>query len=348
MAEGLREYKKKEKLFYARLVAGTKAFFKAFVTAPRRFAAWAGAKSTIVFIPHSERASRRFQASRFAVGVAGLALVALLGFSIFASARYLAAVAGLETAKREAAESRAAIDELRDSAEALTGSALQFETRLSELLEIAARKKGQSGAAVAEDDALAAAGLSGLLNMSASGGLAYRELERLRGLSAYLESAAPGLEQIATVLAGQKEIMSEIPNIWPIQGGVGHISMYFGQNENPFSGGQWYLHNGIDISTFGVGNPIIAAADGKVIDVSYDASLGNCITIQHSHGFLTRYGHLRSFRVTKGQQVVQGQVVGTLGNTGKTTGPHLHYEVHLGTSVIDPLRFLNVRKAGAS
>ncbi len=64
-----------------------------------------------------------------------------------------------------------------------------------------------------------------------------------------------------------------------------------------------------------------------------------------SHGFLPRYGHLRSIRVKKGQQVAQGQVVGTLGNTGKSTGPHLHYEVHLGTSVIDPLRFLNVRKA---
>jgi len=54
---------------------------------------------------------------------------------------------------------------------------------------------------------------------------------------------------------------------------------------------------------------------------------------------------LRSIRVKKGQQVAQGQIIGTLGNTGKSTGPHLHYEVHLGTSVIDPLRFLNVRKA---
>jgi len=346
LPEGLREYKKKEKLLYARLVAGAGAFFGAFIAVPRRFAAWAGRKTSIVVIPHTGAASRRLQASRFALGAVGLAFVAVLGFSVFATGRHLATLSMLDAARRELAESRAAIDELRDSAEALSGSALRFETRLSDLLSIAARKKGQTVAAAPGEDALRAAGLSSLLNMPDSGGLALRELDRLSGLADYLDAATPGLEQIATVLAGQKEIMSEIPNIWPIQGGTGHISMYFGQNENPFSGGQWYLHNGIDISTFRVGDPIIAAADGKVIDASYDPGLGNCVTIQHSHGFLTRYGHMRTFRVTKGQQVAQGQIVGTLGNTGKTTGPHLHYEVHLGTSVIDPLRFLNVRRAG--
>ncbi|HWP69331.1 MAG TPA: M23 family metallopeptidase [Rectinemataceae bacterium] len=344
MPEGLREFKRKEKLFYVRLVAGTKAFFRGAISLPRRFILWSGRRTSIIFLPHSGGRSKRLQPSHLALCTAAIAFIGLVGFAAFASTRYLAAVAMLETAKHDLADSRAAIDGLRDSAEALTGSALRFETRLSDLLSIAARKQVQPVVTASGDEALRAAGLSELLNMPASGGLAYRELERLRGLTGYLDAAVPGLEQVATILAGQKEIMSEIPNIWPIQGGAGHVSMYFGQNENPFSGGQWYLHNGIDISTFRTGDTIIASADGKVIDVSYDASLGNCVTIQHSHGFLTRYGHLRSFRVTKGQQVAQGQSIGTLGNTGKTTGPHLHYEVHLGTSVIDPLRFLNVRK----
>lgn len=347
MPEGLREFKRKEKLLYVRLVAGTKAFFRGGVSLPRRFLLWSGRKTSVVFLPHSGGKSRRLQPSNLALGFAAIAFAGLLGFAAFASMRYLAAKAMLEAAKRELADSRAAIDGLRDSAEALTGSALRFETGLSELLSIAARRKVQPVADAAGDESLRAAGLSDLLNMPPSGGLAYRELERLRGLTGYLDAAVPGLDQIAALLAGQKEIMSEIPNIWPIQGGTGHVSMFFGQNENPFSGGQWYLHNGIDISTFRTGDTIIAAADGKVIDASYDASLGNCVTIQHSHGFLTRYGHLRSFKVTKGQQVAQGQTIGALGNTGKTTGPHLHYEVHLGTSVIDPLRFLNVRKTSS-
>lgn len=354
--EGLKTFKEKEKFLYARIVAGARAFGRAFTTAPRRFWAWGSQKTSVVIAPHSARSSRRLQFSRFAMGLIGAAALGLFGFSVFSAGRYAVTAAMLAGARRELADSRAAIDELRDSVETLSGSALRFETKLSELLEIAARRKGQqatgavaaAGAAMASPagaEALGVAGLTGLLNMPFSGGLANRELDRLSGLSLYLDQAAPSLEQLATILAGQKEIMSEIPNIWPIQGGLGHISMYFGQNENPFSGGQWYLHTGIDISTFGVGNPILAAADGKVIDVSYDGGLGNSITIQHSHGFLTRYGHLRSTGVRKGQQVVQGQVIATLGNSGKTTGPHLHYEVHLGTSLIDPLRFLNIRKA---
>ncbi|MCE1196374.1 M23 family metallopeptidase [bacterium] len=359
--EGLKTVKEKEKLLYARIVAGAGAFVRAVAAAPRRFWAWGRQRTSIVIAPHSARASRRLQFSLFALGLIGAAALGLFGFSAFSAGRYAVTAAMLAGARRELADSQAAIDELRDSVEALSGSALRFETKLSEVLEIAARRKGQqtavgsaaakgaAGAAgtagAADAEALGVAGLTGLLNMQYSGGLANRELDRLTGLSRYLDQAAPGLEQLATILAGQKEIMSEIPNIWPIQGGVGHISMYFGQNENPFSGGQWYLHTGIDISTFGVGNPILATADGKVIDVSYDGGLGNSITIQHSHGFLTRYGHLRSTGVRKGQQVVQGQVIATLGNSGKTTGPHLHYEVHLGTSLIDPLRFLNIRKA---
>jgi murein DD-endopeptidase MepM/ murein hydrolase activator NlpD len=350
--EGLKTVKEKEKLLYARIVAGAGAFVRAFATAPRRFWDWGSQRTSIVIAPHSARGSRHFRLSRFAMGLIGAAALGLFGFSAFSAGRYAVTAAMLAGARRELADSRAAIDELRDSVEALSGSALRFETKLSELLEIAARRKGQqaSGAAAGAgssegSEALGVAGLANLLNLPYSGGLANRELDRLSGLSRYLDQASPGLEQLATILAGQKEIMSEIPNIWPIQGGIGHISMYFGQNENPFSGGQWYLHTGIDISTFGVGNPILATADGKVIDASYDGGLGNSITIQHSHGFLTRYGHLRSISVRKGQQVVQGQVIGTLGNSGKTTGPHLHYEVHLGTSLIDPLRFLNIRKA---
>ncbi|MDD3982128.1 MAG: M23 family metallopeptidase [Spirochaetales bacterium] len=344
MPEGLRNYKKREKLFYVRLVAGTKAFFGGFVSIPRRIAAWLGAKTTIVFIPHSEAPSRRFGISRFLLGLAGISFIALVGFSFFAATRYTAVRIQLRIAQGRAAEASAAVDELRDGAETLMGSALRFESKLAELLAVGAPGDLKQLAVPAEQ-ALKAAGLASLLSMPASQGMAFREVERLSALSAYLDSAVPGLERIANTVAAQKDIMSEIPNIWPIQGGLGHISMYFGQNEHPFSAGQWYLHTGIDISTYRSGDPILATADGKVIDASYTAELGNSVTIQHSHGFITRYGHLRSIRIKKGQQVAQGQVIGTLGNTGKSTGPHLHYEVHLGTSIIDPLRFLNVRKA---
>lgn len=353
MPEGLREYRRKEKLFYARLVAGAKGAGRGALWLPRRFARWAGQRVTIAVIPHSGRASRRIVVSRLAVGLALAAATGLLGFSIFATARYAVAAAGARDARRELAEAQVTMDAFRDRAAELAGSALEFETNLASFVDAARNSAaGQVASSTARSisgsdpagRALQAAGLADLLNLSSSGKPGARELERLSELAAYLKTAAPYLSSAALLLSGQKDVLSEIPNIWPIAGGIGHISMYFGQNENPFSDGQWYLHNGIDISTFRTGDPVLAAADGKVIDVSYDLSLGNSVTIQHSHGFLTRYGHMRSFKVTKGMQVVQGQAIGTVGNTGKTTGPHLHYEVHLGTSVIDPLRFLAVRE----
>ncbi len=344
MPEGLREYKRKEKLFYAKLISASIAFFRGLSSAPGKVLAWGRKKVTFAILPHTESPSFRLGVNRFTITAAAVLALALLAFSIVAASRYAIVAGALAAAKKDAEESRLALDSLRDGAEALAGSALKFQTQLADLLSIGTQTPAASPSG-SQAEALKAAGLAALLNMPKTGELASRELDRLKGLSAYLDESVPGLERIAQLLAGQKEIMSEIPNIWPIKGGVGHISMYYGQNENPFSDGQWYLHNGIDISTFRTGDPILATADGKVIDSSYDAGLGLSVTIQHSHGFLTRYGHLRSARVSKGQLVAQGQVIGTLGNTGKTTGAHLHYEVHLGTSIIDPLRFLNVRKA---
>ncbi|MCX7026042.1 MAG: M23 family metallopeptidase [Spirochaetes bacterium] len=344
MPEGLSGYKKKEKLLYAKLVAGSKALFGWLAAAFARILAWARRRTFIEIIPEAARPSRRLRINNLSLSLIALAFIGLFGFAIFAVSRFAYVFVDLEIAKRDLAESRVMVDNLRDRVETLSGSALKFEASLSGLLAAVAKNEDGADLDVSVNRALGVAGLTSLLNMPESGDLGNRELARLKDLTGYLDSAVPGLEKASTILAGQKEIMSEIPNIWPIQGGIGHVSMYFGQNENPFSSGQWYLHSGIDISTFHTGDPIVATADGKVIAASYDGTLGNAVTIQHSHGFLTRYGHLRAFKVSIGQIVTQGQVIATLGNTGQTTGPHLHYEVHLGMSIIDPLRFLNKRQ----
>jgi len=342
--QGLSEYKRREKLLYAKLVAASKAFFGWFAGAPGRFSRWAGRRTYIEIAPEAARPSRGLRFNNLSLTLLLVACIGLGGFAVFATVRFAWVFVDLEISRRDLAESRTMVDSLRDRVEALSGSALKFETSLSGLLATVARKGDGTDADASAGGALDVAGLTTLLNMPESGNLGNRELARLTDLTGYLNASVPDLEKISTLLAGQKEILSEIPNVWPIQDGTGHVSMYFGQNENPFSSGQWYLHSGIDISTFRTGDPVVATADGKVIAASYDGTLGNAITIQHSHGFLTRYGHLRSFKVSVGQQVTQGQVIATLGNTGKTTGPHLHYEVHLGTSIIDPLRFLNKRQ----
>ncbi|MCE5256084.1 MAG: M23 family metallopeptidase [Spirochaetaceae bacterium] len=341
MPVSLSDVKEMEKRLTGKMAAWCKRVFFGLLKGMKRVFSFLGHRVSFVVTsdPAKTAAGKGLRMPWFLAALIILAVAGLLGFGIYSSANYLAVAAALGRSQYELQEARGTIDDLREATENLTGKTLKFESALSGVLSIEDRKNNQ------DTEALRIAGLENLLNLPASRGVAGREVERLEGLADYMDSTAPRLERIASMLAGQKDIMSEVPNIWPIQGNAGHVSMYFGQNENPFSGGQWYLHNGIDISTFRSGDPILAAADGKIIDTSYDSSLGNCITIQHSHGFLTRYGHLRSIKVAKGQQVTQGQVIGALGNTGQTTGPHLHYEVHLGTSVIDPLRFLNLRKA---
>jgi murein DD-endopeptidase MepM/ murein hydrolase activator NlpD len=124
--------------------------------------------------------------------------------------------------------------------------------------------------------------------------------------------------------------------------------MGFGQNVNPFSGEQ-YIHKGIDISTYRQGDPVLATADGQVVAVDYSPDdFGLYIIIKHKHGFFTRYAHLSATHVKVGQRVQQGDVIGNIGNTGKTTGPHLHYEVHIGSDVVDPYKYLNIKDAKVS
>lgn len=350
MPEGLRNYKKQEKLFYLRFVAVLKAlwgktagFFVSLYSKGRQ-------QLSLAVIPHSEKPARSIKLSRFTLFFLLLLAGLLLVFSIASAGRYALTAAQLAAVSRERDALRDTVDRLRDGVQTLASSALKFERQMTTLQDISKTNGAGTGnqnvgaAASIQSDALHTAGLSGLLSIPDNPGLAGRELAQLEKISSFLDDSIPSVERISVLLTGQQDILTEIPNIWPIQGGIGHISMYFGQNENPFSAGVWYLHNGIDISTFRTGDVILAAADGKVIDASYDMSLGNSVTIQHSHGFLTRYGHLKSIKVKKGQVVSQGQTIGTLGNTGITTGPHLHYEVHLGTSVIDPLRFLSIKK----
>ena len=144
------------------------------------------------------------------------------------------------------------------------------------------------------------------------------------------------------MLKTQQSLFTEIPSVCPLKAANLHVSMAFGPNIHPLKN-FWYIHKGIDLSTYRSGDPVIAAASGQVVTVGYDTGYGNYVIIKHNHGFYTRYAHLSAFRVQKGQLVNQGDVIGNVGNTGNTTGPHLHYEVHIGSDVVDPAKYLNIK-----
>ncbi len=289
---------------------------------------------SILVVPHSEGDSRSFQISLPGLWLILAIAAGTLGFGIFATLNHGRLTGEVLAARRALGRATADLDVMRDETGRMAGSARRFEKVLQETI---ARTGFQE----------AAGGYRGLSELGLellSPGEIPRELGEMRRLSDWLERSVVPLGEIGALVESHSSILKEIPSIWPIRGGIGHISMHFGQNRHPFTG-QWYIHNGIDISTFRSGDHIVATADGKAVLSGYDPGLGNYLVLQHSHGFSTRYAHLQSFRVARGQRVQQGQTIGTLGNTGKSTGPHLHYEVHLGTSVIDPLRFLAIRPA---
>ena len=169
-----------------------------------------------------------------------------------------------------------------------------------------------------------------------------RDLSDLISLRTYLDNAVEPLGEIHQVLEAQRELLVDIPTLWPLKGVHGNVTGRFGPAIHPFTGG-WYLHKGVDIA-WGYGVPIVATANGKVQRIDNDPmGLGWYIVLRHNYGFHTRYGHFDRIIVQKGQEVRRGQIIGYMGSSGLSTGPHLHYEVWIGTQVVDPEQFLSIR-----
>jgi len=127
------------------------------------------------------------------------------------------------------------------------------------------------------------------------------------------------------------------PNLWPVQG---QVTGSFGERIDPFNG-EGAFHSGVDIGT-SYGTPIIAPADGIVTLTDMLGGYGKAIMIEHGNGISTRYGHLSGFAVTAGQRVHRGDVIGYVGESGRSTGPHLHYEVRINDVPVNPYKYLRI------
>ena len=121
----------------------------------------------------------------------------------------------------------------------------------------------------------------------------------------------------------------------------GAITSEFGHRENPFGGSQIETHKGLDIKG-PIGAHVKAVAKGEVEFAGLKGGFGNCIILKHGNGFETLYGHLSKILVSVGQQIDIGQEIGNIGSTGRSTGPHLHYEIHHNGQKIDPEDFLKL------
>lgn len=148
-------------------------------------------------------------------------------------------------------------------------------------------------------------------------------------------------DEIFSSLKDRKTVLDHTPSIRP---SAGYLSCSFGMRIDPFTGRREF-HRGVDLAA-DIGTPVYAAADGAVSSVRRDVGLGKLIQIDHLHGYETVYAHLSKITVKRGQHVKRGDVIGAIGNTGYSTGPHLHYEVHYQGRAKNPFKyFLGTRWA---
>jgi murein DD-endopeptidase MepM/ murein hydrolase activator NlpD len=133
-----------------------------------------------------------------------------------------------------------------------------------------------------------------------------------------------------------------VPDMWPI---IGPINSGFGEREDPILGsGEGEFHAGVDIGSPD-GTPVHAPADGRVVKAGMGNGYGREIEIDHGNGIITVYGHLQGYNVVEGQSVVKGEVIGFVGHSGRTTGSHLHYEVRIRGSAVNPHKYLRTTMA---
>ncbi len=136
-------------------------------------------------------------------------------------------------------------------------------------------------------------------------------------------------------MARNTDTLATTPSIWPVSGAV---TSGFGWRNSPWEDGSEF-HPGIDIAA-GIGTPVVATADGEVEKTGWSGGYGNIVQINHGNGIETIYGHNSRIAVSVGQSVKKGQVISYAGSTGRSTGPHVHYEVRVNGTAVDPIKFL--------
>jgi murein DD-endopeptidase MepM/ murein hydrolase activator NlpD len=159
--------------------------------------------------------------------------------------------------------------------------------------------------------------------------------EDLRHFSEKARTQEISLHELDAFFKDQSSLLTSTPSIWPSKGWV---TSGFGYRISPFTNLR-ELHEGIDIATH-MNSVIIAPANGVVVEATRDAGFGNLIEIDHGYGVITRYGHNSINLVKRGDRVKRGQVIAKVGNTGRSTGPHLHYEVMLNGVPVNPFRYI--------
>jgi murein DD-endopeptidase MepM/ murein hydrolase activator NlpD len=159
--------------------------------------------------------------------------------------------------------------------------------------------------------------------------------EDLNRLKSDASAQELSFEELTEAMKDRRSLWASTPSVWPVRG---WLTSGFGNRLSPFTGSV-AMHNGIDVASQR-DTPVVATAGGVVSYEGFDSGLGKVIKLNHGYGMQTIYGHLAKVNVRIGQKVKRGEVIGLVGNTGLSTGPHLHYEVFVNNVPVNPLRYI--------
>lgn len=159
--------------------------------------------------------------------------------------------------------------------------------------------------------------------------------EQIDQLSVLTETQEKGFETLLGSLDRKKNILASTPAIWPT---TGWVTSRFGYRKSPFTGLREF-HKGLDISTR-KGTPIIAPGDGVITFCGKRGYMGKTVIIDHGHGIVTRFGHCDKFLMKQGDRVIRGNSIALVGNTGRSTGPHVHYDIRINGISVNPQKYI--------
>jgi murein DD-endopeptidase MepM/ murein hydrolase activator NlpD len=282
--------------------------------------------STIIFVPHARAKFRKLKVSHRLLFSVISVVTSSLCLSTFFSVQYFTSLSQTHELSKLRRENRAlqtANEQFSKSVESLRTQLHSVEDRTRKLAIIA-------GISTLNE---ASQGGVGGLRPADLGENPYRDdLDKMSYRSHRVEKDLSTLER---KFVAQSLLLSSTPSIAPVRG---ILTDGFGGRSDPFTG-EPGTHNAVDISS-AVGQPVRAPADGIVVKSEWANGYGNVVYIAHGYGYSTRYGHLSNFAVKPGDHVKRGDVIGRVGSTGRSTGPHLHYEVRLNNNPVNPLEYI--------
>jgi len=295
---------------------------------------------TLLILPKKDKAAKKISMSGTLVWGVSIFVMVLVLFMSYLSYDYIhirREQAELNRLKQQTAEQRRQIDGLVSKVD-------QFAVRMDELRQVdqkirimaklvVGKDKDQLlgiGGPVSEENRLRSKVVADDQAMISVIG---RQVEHLMDDADVRERS---FTHLLVFLQRKKSLLAATPSVWPV---LGWVTSEFGKRLSPF-GSEPEFHKGIDIATR-AGTPVHAPADGIVAEVAYRHDLGQMVRIDHGHGISTLYGHLSRAIVRNGTTVRKGDRIGLVGNTGRSTGSHLHYTVNMNGVAVNPRKYLD-------